>query len=111
MQVFEADIRAYFDRVNHEWLRKMLRQKIADPVILRLIDKWLRAGVMDKGVKINKEDGVPQGGPVSCILSNIYLHYVLDLWFEKRVKPNCKGEAHLVRYVDDSVPRMLLLSG
>ena len=101
--VFEADIRAYFDRVNHEWLRKMVRQKIADPVILRLIDKWLRAGVMDGGLKINTEDGVPQGGPVSCILSNIYLHYVLDLWFEKRVKPGCRGEAHLVRYVDDFV--------
>jgi group II intron reverse transcriptase/maturase len=103
MQVFEADIRAYFDRVNHEWLRKMLRLKIADPAILRLIDKWLRAGIMDKGVRITKEDGVPQGGPVSCILSNIYLHYVLDLWFEKWVKSNCKGEAHLIRYVDDFV--------
>lgn len=103
MQVFEADICSYFDRVNHEWLRKMLKQKVADPVILRLIDKWLRAGIMDNGVKISKDNGVPQGGPVSCILSNIYLHYVLDLWFEKRVKPTCKGEAYLVRYVDDFV--------
>ena len=103
MQVFEADIRAYFDRANHEWLRKMLKQKIADPVVLRLIDKWLSAGIMDNGVKISKEDGVPQGGPVSCILSNIYLHYVLDLWFEKRVKPSCRGEAYLIRYVDDFV--------
>lgn len=103
MQVFEADIRAYFDRVNHEWLRKMLKQKITDPIILRLIDKWLSAGIMDNGVKISKDDGVPQGGPVSCILSNIYLHYVLDLWFEKRVKSACKGEAYLVRYVDDFV--------
>jgi group II intron reverse transcriptase/maturase len=103
MQVFEADIRAYFDRVNHEWLRKMLRLRIADPVILRLIDKWLRAGVMENGIKIIKDDGVPQGGPVSCILSNIYLHYALDLWFEKWVKANCKGEAYLVRYVDDFV--------
>lgn len=99
--VFEADIRAYFDRVNHEWLRKMLRQKIADPVILRLIDKWLRAGIMEDGLIIARQDGVPQGGPISCILSNIYLHYVLDLWFEKRIKPICKGEAHLIRYVDD----------
>lgn len=103
MQVYEADIRAYFDRVNHDWLRKMVRQKIADPVILRLIDKWLRAGIMSNGVKISKEDGVPQGGPVSCILANIYLHYVLDLWFEKKLKPACKGEAYLVRYVDDFV--------
>lgn len=103
MQVFEADIRAYFDRVNHEWLRKMLKLRIADPVILRLIDKWLSAGVMENGIKIIKEDGVPQGGPISCILSNIYLHYALDLWFEKWVKSNCKGEAYLVRYVDDFV--------
>ena len=103
MQVFETDIRGYFDCVNHEWLRKMLRQKIADRVVLRLVDKWLRAGVMENGLKIKQEEGVPQGGPVSCILSNIYLHYVLDLWFEKRVKPSCKGTAHLVRYVDDFV--------
>jgi hypothetical protein len=81
----------------------MLRQKVADPVILNLIDKWLRAGVMDSGVKVMKDDGVPQGGPVSCILSNIYLHYVLDLWFEKRVKSACQGNAYLVRYVDDFV--------
>lgn len=103
MQVYEADIRAYFDRVNHDWLRKFLRLKVADPVILRLVDKWLRAGIMANGVKITKEDGVPQGGPVSCILANVYLHYVLDLWFEKRFKATCKGEAHLVRYVDDFV--------
>jgi RNA-directed DNA polymerase len=103
MQVYEADIRAYFDRVNHDWLRGFLKQRIGDPVILRLIDKWLRAGIMSNGVKISKEDGVPQGGPVSCILANIYLHYVLDLWFEKRLKPTCEGEAYLVRYVDDFV--------
>lgn len=103
MQIYEADIRAYFDRVNHDWLRKFVKQKIADPVILRLIDKWLRAGTMADGLKISKEDGVPQGGPVSCILANVYLHYVLDLWFEKRLKPACEGEAHLVRYVDDFV--------
>jgi group II intron reverse transcriptase/maturase len=103
MQIFEADIRAYFDRVNHEWLRRMLRQRIADPVLLRLIDKWLRAGVMENGLKRVSESGVPQGGPISCILSNVYLHYVLDLWFEKRVKRACLGEAQLVRYVDDFV--------
>ncbi len=103
MQIFEADIHSYFDRVNHDWMRKMLRHRISDPVLLRLIDKWLRAGVMENGLKVLSEDGVPQGGPISCILSNIYLHYVLDLWFEKRVKPACKGEAYLVRYVDDFV--------
>ena len=103
MQIFEADIRAYFNRVNHNWLRQMLKERISDPVLLRLIDKWLRAGVMDDGLKRETESGVPQGGPVSCILSNIYLHYVLDLWFEKRVKRACNGQAHLVRYVDDFV--------
>jgi retron-type reverse transcriptase len=81
----------------------MLRERISDPVLLRLIDKWLRAGVMDNGLKRETESGVPQGGPISCILSNIYLHYVLDLWFEKRVKLACNGQAHLVRYVDDFV--------
>ena len=101
MQIYEADIRAYFDRVNHDWLRRMLRQRIVDPVILRLIDKWLRAGVMEHGLKRQTESGVPQGGPISCVLSNIYLHYVLDLWFEKRVKPACRGHAYLVRFVDD----------
>jgi group II intron reverse transcriptase/maturase len=103
MQIFEADIRAYFDKVNHEWLRRILRERIADPVLLRLIDKWLRAGVMENGLKQIAESGVPQGGPVSCVLSNIYLHYVLDLWFEKRVKKVCRGAAYLVRYVDDFV--------
>lgn len=103
MQIYEADIRAYFDRVNHDWLRRMLRQRIADPVLLRLIDKWLRAGVMAHGLKRHTESGVPQGGPISCVLSNIYLHYVLDLWFEKRVKPACRGHAYVVRFVDDFV--------
>lgn len=103
MQIFEADIRAYFDRINHEWLRKMLAQRVADPVILRLIDKWLRAGVMTGGVVLRNDDGVPQGGPISPILANIYLHFALDLWFEKRVKTNCRGSAYLFRFADDFV--------
>lgn len=99
--VYEADIRAFFDKVNHEWLRKMLRLRIKDPVILRLIDKWLKAGVMDEGLFQLSDEGVPQGGPISPILSNIYLHYALDLWFEKVVKPRCEGPACLIRYADD----------
>jgi len=71
MQIYEADIRSYFDRVNHQWLRRMLHERISDPVLLRLIDKWLRAGVMEHGLKRQTESGVPQGGPISCILSNI----------------------------------------
>jgi RNA-directed DNA polymerase len=103
MHVVEADIRAYFDRVNHDWLRRMLKERIADPAILRLVDKWLRAGVMQHGVVRVSEEGVPQGGPISPILSNVYLHYVLDLWFEKRVRTRCRGQAYLVRFADDFV--------
>lgn len=103
MHVYEADIRAYFDRVNHEWLRRMLAVRIADPVIMRLIDKWLRAGVMVSGVVIRNEEGVPQGGPISPVLANVYLHYALDDWFERRFRPGCRGQAHLVRFADDFV--------
>ena len=103
MHVCEVDIRSYFDRVNHDWLRRMLRERVSDPVILRLVDKWLRAGVLKNGLFAQTEDGVPQGGPISPILANIYLHYVLDLWFNKVFKRKCAGEAYLVRYADDFV--------
>jgi group II intron reverse transcriptase/maturase len=101
--VFEADIRGYFNHVSHSWLRKMVQQRIADPVILSLIGKWLNAGAMKDGVVIRSEEGTPQGGPISCILANIYLHYTLDLWFERKVKAQCRDEAHMVRFVDDFV--------
>ena len=103
MHVYEADIRSYFDRVHHGWLRQMLAQRIADPAITRLINKWLRAGVMENGVTVRCEEGVPQGGPVSPILANVYLHYALDLWFERRFKRSCRGQAYLVRFADDFV--------
>jgi RNA-directed DNA polymerase len=101
--VYEADIRGYFTHVNHSWMRKMVEQRIADPVILSLIGKWLNAGAMQDGVIIRSEEGTPQGGPISCVLANIYLHFTLDLWFEKKFKPRCRGEAYLVRFVDDFV--------
>jgi RNA-directed DNA polymerase len=101
--VFEADIRGYFDHVCHSWLQRMVRERIADPVILSLIGKWLKAGAMQDGVVVRSEEGTPQGGPISCVLANIYLHYTLDLWFEKKFKPQCRGEAYLVRFVDDFV--------
>ena len=101
--LFEADIRGYFNHIQHDWLQKMVAHRIGDPVILRLIGKWLNAGFMEGGVVTRTEEGSPQGGPISPILANIYLHYVLDIWFEKKVKPWCKGEAYLTRFADDFV--------
>lgn len=101
--VFEADIRSYFTRIDHQWLRQMVAHRIADPVILRLVSKWLRAGALRDGVFIPAEEGTPQGGPISPVLSNVYLHFTLDLWFEKKIKPQCRGEAYLVRFADDFV--------
>lgn len=101
--VYEADIRGYFNHINHQWLRKMVAHRIADPAILRLIGRWLRAGVMLEGVVVRTAEGSPQGGPISPVLANIYLHYVLDLWFEKKFKTWCQGEAYLTRFADDFV--------
>ena len=103
LHVYETDIRGYFTRINHDWLRKMVAHRIADPVILRLIGKWLRAGVMQDGVVVRTEKGVSQGNPISPVLANVYLHYVLDLWFERRFRRQCRGEAYLIRFVDDFV--------
>lgn len=101
--LFEADIRGYFNHIQHDWLLKMVAHRIGDPVVLRLIGKWLNAGFMSGGVVTRTEEGSPQGGPISPILANIYLHYVLDLWFEKKVKPWCRGEVYLTRFADDFV--------
>jgi RNA-directed DNA polymerase len=101
--VFEADIRSYFTRIDHQWLRRMVAHRIADPIILRLVAKWLKAGALRDGVFIAAEEGTPQGGPISPVLSNVYLHFTLDLWFEKKFKPRCRGEAYLVRFADDFV--------
>ena len=103
--VFEADIRSYFTRIDHQWLRRMVAHRIADPVILQLIAKWLKAGAMQDRVYIPAGEGTPQGGPISPVLSNLYLHFTLDLWFEKKFKPQCRGEAYLVRFADDFVGR------
>jgi group II intron reverse transcriptase/maturase len=101
--VFETDIRSYFTRIDHQWLRRMVAHRIADPIILRLISKWLKAGALRDGVFIAAEEGTPQGGPISPVLSNVYLHFTLDLWFEKKFKSQCRGEAYLVRFADDFV--------
>jgi len=101
--VVEVDIRGFFNNINHGWLRRMLRERIADTALLRLIDKWLKAGVMETGVVRRNEEGTPQGGPISPILANVYLHFALDHWFEKRFKRHCQGEAYLTRFADDFV--------
>jgi RNA-directed DNA polymerase len=101
--VVEVDIAGYFDHVNHDWLRQFLRHRVNDGGLLRLIGTWLKAGVLEAGVIRRTDDGVPQGGPVSPVLANIYLHYVLDLWFERRFRRTCRGYAQLVRYADDLV--------
>lgn len=101
--VVEADIRGFFDHVNHEWLMEFLKQRIGDPRILRLVVRLLKGGVMEDGIVTASEEGTPQGAILSPLLSNIYLHYTLDLWFERRFKTGCRGEAYLFRYADDFV--------
>lgn len=102
--VVEADIKGYFDTIDHNWLMKMLELRIDDKAFLRLIKKWLHAGVLDTDGKVlHPVTGTPQGGIVSPILANVYLHYVLDLWFEKVVGSKCKGKSSLIRYADDFV--------
>ena len=101
--ILEVDIRKFFDTLDHAHLREFLQQRIRDGVLLRLIGKWLNAGVLEDGVVSYPEAGTPQGGVVSPLLANVYLHYVLDVWFERQVKPLLKGRAFLVRYADDFV--------
>jgi group II intron reverse transcriptase/maturase len=102
--VVEADIKGFFDHVDHEWMVRMLQERIDDRALLRLIKKWLKAGVLEKDGKVrHPATGTPQGGVISPILANIYLHHVLDLWFQKVVKKRCRGEACLIRYADDFV--------
>ena len=101
--VVEADIKGFFDHMSHSHLVRFLEHRITDPNFMRLIQRFLKSGVMDDGVFHASEEGAPQGGLVSPVLSNIYLHYVLDLWFEKSYAKACRGKAHLVRFADDYV--------
>jgi group II intron reverse transcriptase/maturase len=99
----EVDIRKFFDTLEHHHLRDLIRQRVRDGVLLRLIGKWLNAGVLEAGELSFPEEGTPQGGVISPLLANVYLHYVLDEWFEREVKPRLRGKAFLVRYADDFV--------
>jgi len=101
--VVEADIRDCFGTFDHAWMRKILGRRIRDGVLLRTIGKWLKAGVMERGQRTLPTEGTPQGGVISPILSNIYLHDVIDVWFERFARPRIGGQAHLIRFADDLV--------
>jgi RNA-directed DNA polymerase len=101
--IVEVDIEKFFDTVEHEWLMKCLGERVADPNIFWLVRKFLKAGIMEDNQFRASELGTPQGGVVSPLLANIYLHYVLDLWFEKIFKPKAKGHVQLIRYCDDFI--------
>jgi group II intron reverse transcriptase/maturase len=102
--VVEVDIKGFFDHIQWEWLERMLERRIADRAFLNLIRKWLRAGVLEEdGRVIHPQSGTPQGGIVSPVLANIYLHYVLDQWFERVVRPKQRGRCRMIRYADDLV--------
>jgi len=103
-QIVEADIKSFFDKIGHSWMIRMLEERINDRAFLRLIQKWLKAGILDvSGEVIHPATGTPQAGIVSPMLANVYLHYALDLWLEKRIKRECNGEALIIRYADDFV--------
>jgi RNA-directed DNA polymerase len=101
--VLDVDIRKYFDSIPHQELRAILDQRVTDGVIRRMIDKWLKAGVLEDGLLRFASEGTPQGGVISPLLSNIFLHAVLDRWFANEVRPRLVGDATLVRFADDFV--------
>jgi RNA-directed DNA polymerase len=101
--VLEADLKNFFGSLSHDWLLRFVEHRVSDPRLISLIRRWLKAGVLEDGEVQPNEQGTPQGGSISVLLSNVYLHYVLDLWFERVVKPRLRGEAYLVRYIDDFV--------
>jgi len=101
--IVEADIKGFFDNVNQEWLMKFLAHRIEDKRIQRMVKRFLKAGVAEDGNVTVGDEGTPQGGVISPLLANIYLHYALDLWFEKVVRKKCTGFARLIRYADDFI--------
>src|SRR5215469_2215653 len=101
--VLEADLKNFFGSLSHEWMLRFVEHRVGDQRLISLIRRWLKAGVLENGEVHPSEEGTPQGGSISVLLSNVYLHYVLDLWFERAVKPRLRGEACMVRYIDDFV--------
>jgi group II intron reverse transcriptase/maturase len=101
--VLEADLKHFFGSLDHNWLIRFVEHRVGDPRVISLIRRWLKAGILEDGELHANEEGTPQGGSISVLLSNLYLHYVLDLWFERVVKGRLQGEAYLVRYLDDFV--------
>ena len=101
--IVDADIKGFFENVDHKWLVKFLEETIQDKVFIRYIVRFLKSGVMENMTKYETDKGTPQGGLISPILGNVYLHYVLDLWFKEVVQKRCSGEAFMVRYADDYV--------
>jgi group II intron reverse transcriptase/maturase len=101
--VVDADIRAFFDTVDHGWMMKFLEHDIADKNFLRYVRRFLKAGIMEEGVRHESDLGVPQGGLISPVCANVYLHYAIDMWFAKVVSKACNGRAEMVRYADDIV--------
>jgi group II intron reverse transcriptase/maturase len=101
--ILEADLKNFFGSLSHEWMLRFVEHRVGDPRLISLIRRWLKANVLEDEELHPSEEGTPQGGSISVLLSNLYLHYVLDLWFERVVKPRLRGEAYLVRYIDDFV--------
>jgi group II intron reverse transcriptase/maturase len=101
--VLDADIRGYFDAIDHGWLVKFIEHRIGDQRVVRLIQKWLKAGVLEDGTRTRSEMGTPQGGSASPLLANVYLHYVFDLWTQRWRRKQARGEMIVVRYADDFI--------
>lgn len=101
--ILDADIKGFFDNVDHNWLMEFLKHDIGDKNFLRYVNRFLKSGIIEDLKYFESDKGTPQGGLISPVLANVYLHYVLDLWFEKGIKPKLKGEAYLVRYCDDFI--------
>lgn len=101
--LIDVDIKSYFDTIDHKLLREIFMKRVCDGVIIRLIGKWLKAGILDKGQLFYNKEGTPQGGVISPLLSNIFLHEVIDVWFEDIAKPRLKGKAFMIRFADDII--------